>query len=58
MMKKCKMTTEIPDFITTPDKVETRLGMLEFFDGYPSHETAQKCYDNLLFMRGVEVFLN
>ena len=58
MTKKYKMTTEIPDFITTPDKVETRLGRLEFFDGYPSHDTVQKCYDNLLFMRGVEVFLN
>lgn len=58
MTKKYKMTTEIPDFITTPDKVETRLGTLEFFDGYPSHETTQKCYENLLFMRGVEVFLN
>lgn len=58
MTKKYKMTTAIPDFITTPDRVETRLGTLEFFDGYPSHDTVQKCYDNLLFMRGVEIFLN
>lgn len=58
MTKKYKMTTDIPDYITTSDTVETRLGTLEFFDGYPSHDTAQKCYDNLLFMRGVEVFLN
>ena len=50
--------TAIPKFLTTPDKIETRLGALEFFDGYPSHDTVQKCYDNLLFMRGVEVFLN
>jgi hypothetical protein len=58
MTKKYTMTTEIPESITTPDKIETRLGALEFFDGYPSHETVQLCYDNLLFMRGVEVFLN
>ena len=43
MTKKYKMTTAIPDFITTPDRVETRLGTLEFFDGYPSHDTVQKC---------------
>jgi len=58
MSTKYRMTTEIPDFITTPDKVETRLGTLEFFDGFPSQDTVEKCYDNLLFMRGVEVFLN
>ncbi len=58
MSKKYKMTTDIPESITTPEKIETRLGALEFFDGYPSHDTVQKCYDNLLFMRGVEVFLN
>ena len=58
MSKKYKMTTEIPESITTPNKIETRLGTLEFFDGYPSQETVHLCYNNLLFMRGVEVFLN
>jgi hypothetical protein len=52
------MATDIPPEITTPDKVETRLGTLEFFDGLPSKDTVQKVYDNLDFMRGVEVFLN
>jgi hypothetical protein len=56
--KRMEMTTDIPESITTPDKIETRLGTLEFFDGYPSQATVQMCYDNLLFMRGVEVFLN
>ena len=42
----------------TPDSVETRIGTLKFFDGYPTDETARKVYDNLDFMRGVEVFLN
>lgn len=50
--------TSIPEKIMTPDKVETRLGTLEFFDGLPSKDTVQKVYDNLDFMRGVEVFLN
>lgn len=44
--------------ITTPPKVETRLGTLEFFDGFPDEDTVEKVYDNLDFMRGVEVFLN
>jgi hypothetical protein len=38
--------------------VETRIGTLEFFDGFPTEETAQKCFDNLDFLRGVEAFLN
>jgi hypothetical protein len=50
--------TPIPSNITTPDKVETRIGTLEFFDGLPSQETSQKVFDNLDFLRGVEVFLN
>ena len=55
---KMKMTTEIPEAITTPDRVETRIGTLEFFDGFPDDATTQKVYDNLDFMRGVEAFLN
>ena len=27
---KMKMTTDIPESITTPDRVETRIGTLEF----------------------------
>jgi hypothetical protein len=50
--------TPIPGTITTPDKVKTRIGTLEFFDGFPSPETTQKVYDNLDFLRGMEVFLN
>jgi len=52
------MATKIPSEITTPDKVKTRLGTLKFFDGMPDKETVQKVYDNLDFMRGVEIFLN
>ena len=37
-----KMTTPIPENITTPDKVETPIGTLEFFDGIPDRETIDK----------------
>jgi len=50
--------TKIPESIMTPDKVETRIGTLKFFDGIPTKETAELLYDNLDFMRGVETFLN
>ncbi len=49
---------KIPESIMTPDKVETRIGTLEFFDGIPTKETAALVYDNLDFLRGVETFLN
>ncbi len=48
---------QIPPQILTPDSVETRIGTLKFFDGFPNKETTQKVYDNLDFMRGVETFL-
>src|SRR5271157_2097526 len=54
---KMKMTTDIPPEITTPDTVETRLGTLRFFDGFPDDDTVQKVYDNLDFQRGVQAFL-
>jgi len=55
---RMKMTTTIPQEITTPDSVDTRLGTLRFFDGLPDEQTVQKLYDNLDFMRAVEVYLN
>jgi hypothetical protein len=54
---KMKMTTDIPKSITAPDKVETRIGTLRFFDGFPDKATVQKVYDNLDFQRGVQAYL-
>ena len=54
---KPKMATDIPASITTPDIVETSLGTLKFFDGFPDAETVKKVYDNLDFQRGVQAFL-
>ena len=47
-----------PPEITTQDSIETRLGTLRLFDGFPDDATTQKVYDNLDFQRGVQVFLN
>ena len=49
--------TPIPESIMTPDRVESRLGTLEFFDGMPTPETADRLHDHLTFIRGVEAFL-
>ena len=34
---KMKMTTEVPPGIATPDRLETRLGTLNLFDGVPDN---------------------
>jgi hypothetical protein len=57
MTSKLRMATDIPASITTPDSVETRLGTLRFFDGFPDAATVATVYDNLDFQRGVQVFL-
>jgi hypothetical protein len=54
---KYKMTTDIHASISTPDRVDTRLGALKFFDRFPDDATVQKVYDNLDFQRGVQAFL-
>jgi hypothetical protein len=55
---KMKMATDIPAEITTPDTIETRLGTLKFFDGFPDKATVEMVYDNLDFQRGVQSFLS
>src|SRR5262245_13380992 len=40
---------QIPPASTTPDKVETRICMLEFKDRVPSQASAAKVYDHLDF---------
>ena len=47
-----------PPGLTTPDRVETQIGKLEFKDGAPSAATAQRVYDNLDYIRGVDAFMN
>ncbi|MCF1709978.1 DUF1254 domain-containing protein [Tabrizicola sp. J26] len=52
-----KFAADVPEKITTPDKVETRIGTLTFKYGTPTGDTAKLVYDNLDFMRGVQAFL-
>lgn len=49
---------KIPAAITTPNKIETRIGTLEFTDGVPSVETAERVIDTLAFTRALEAFNN
>jgi hypothetical protein len=48
----------IPPAITTPDKVETRIGTLEFKDGAPTVATAEKIRDTLDFTRALDAYNN
>jgi hypothetical protein len=49
---------KIPEQIMTPDKVQSRIGELNFYDGMPTAGTVEKIYDNLDYLRGIDVFLN
>ena len=49
---------EIPPSITAPDKAETRIGTLEFKDGVPTVETAEKVRDTLDFTRALNAYNN
>ncbi len=55
---KAQTDAALPPQITTPARVETPLGPLEFRDGIPNAETAAKVFDNLDLTRGVDTFLN
>ena len=51
-------SNQIPSSITTPDKIESRIGTLQFKDGYPIGDTAPKLRDELDYLHGVEAFTN
>jgi hypothetical protein len=44
--------------ISTPDRVDSRLGTLDFVDGFPSSETSGLAYDHLDYVHALNVFLN
>ncbi len=50
--------TKVPASITTPDRVESKIGTLLFQDGYPTGDTAAKIRDELDYIHGVEAFMN
>lgn len=47
-----------PSGLVTPDKLKSSIGVLEFQDGVPTVETAQKTSDMLDLIRGVNVYNN
>ena len=52
-----KYSTPMPTGISAPDKLETRFGTLNFFDGFPDKASAEKVFDNLDFQRAVQAYL-
>jgi hypothetical protein len=50
--------TKVPASITTPDRIESKIGTLQFKDGYPIGDTAAKIRDELDYLHGVETFMN
>jgi len=52
-----KMTTPTPPGIATPDKLETRIGTLNLFDGVPDKQTTELVYEELAFQRATQAFL-
>ena len=52
-----KYSTPMPQGVAAPSKIESRLGTLNLFDGFPDEATAQKLWDNLDFQRAVQAYL-
>jgi hypothetical protein len=57
-MAAAQTAPAIPPSISTPDKVETRIGPLEFKDGAPNAATLAKVYDNLDYTHAFNAFVN
>jgi hypothetical protein len=52
-----QVSQEVIDSISTPNEVKISVGTLKFLDGAPYPETAEKVYNFLDTMRGVDAFL-
>ena len=58
LLTAAQISSEALISLTTPDKLETSIGTLEFKDGAPSQATVETVYDYLDLMHGVEAFIN
>ncbi|WP_136483034.1 DUF1254 domain-containing protein [Cognatitamlana onchidii] len=57
VVKKMKMTTDIPDGIKSPNNIISKqLGELNFFDGVPEPKTAEKVYDYLDLVNAIDAY--
>ena len=52
------VSTETLRSISTPERLDTRLGALDFVDGVPTGDTAERVYDHLDFVHGLNVYLD
>ncbi|MGE5295265.1 MAG: DUF1254 domain-containing protein [Solirubrobacterales bacterium] len=52
-----KFTTPMPPGVVAPDTLETRLGTLNMFAGFPDQASVEKLYDNLDFQHAVQAYL-
>ena len=52
-----ELAKEVLARMSTPDRVESRLGTLEFSDGAPSAKTVETLYDHLDFVHALNAFL-
>jgi len=52
------VTPESLRSISTADRVESRLGTLDYVDGFPTSETSELVYDHLDFTHALNVYLN
>jgi hypothetical protein len=57
-MVAAQAASAIPPSLVTPDKVQSRIGTLEFKDGAPSKATLEKVYDNLDFTYAFRAFVD
>ncbi len=53
-----QVSQETIQSLSAPDKIDTRIGTLEFKDGVPTDEAARTVYDTLDFTRALNVYNN
>lgn len=51
-------TTNVPESVSTPERVESRAGTFEFPLGFPTAETVTRAYDQLDFHHALDAYLN
>jgi hypothetical protein len=57
-LARAQPSAAIPSSITTPDRLDSRIGPLDFNDGAPNQATLDKVFDNLDYTRAFEAFVN
>ncbi|MFD5492892.1 DUF1254 domain-containing protein [Streptomyces sp. NPDC127091] len=58
MQRTAQISPRAMESISTPERVETHLGTLEFPLGVPTEETANRVYDHVGHVRAVSAFLD